>query len=484
MRKKGWRNLLGKAILIGVFVLITVSAWAVGPQDIEWDRPIPMVKRITGKGPVEVIPPEYNDYGVKLSGRKGMLTGYVLPEGWKEATKGVKKLVLTNSGGLPHDPATVLNAKIFEKMTGIHLEIIEMKDPLLWPKTLAVLMAKSTDVDIFYSTRSMLEIPHLSAAGWIYPVDELWTPEVQKLYPEKLLITIKGIDGKFYGSPFCLWAMHLYYRRSWLAKAGVTVPRTWQELVVASKKVDEWAKANVGPGNSGMVYAAGDPDQLHQIWSMTTFAQDKRIVQDGRVVIDPEAWKVMTDLWLKGGMSKESTEYLWSMAPEVFAKGKAGFIITGGVYMKMFANPEFGTGIQNDWDVTLLPAWEGIGIPARAVAGNDSWMINPYISPAKIAAAMLWFDYQRSYQAQFNELYLEGNESVMTMVYDHSAVKAEVEHPDLRRETVAAQIGEMYPPGMMEVLEIFKEYLHRVILGEMDADTAREKAQAEIDSIM
>ncbi|MFQ6066024.1 MAG: ABC transporter substrate-binding protein [bacterium] len=484
MKKKGSPSLLVGAILIISFALTVTTAWAVGPGDIKWDQPVPMVERITGQGPVEVIGPEYNDYGVTLAGKKGMLTGYQLPAGWKEAIGDVKKLVLTNSGGLPHDPATVLNAKIFEKLTGIHLDIIEMKDPLLWPKTLAVLMAKSTDVDIFYSTRSMLEIPHLSAARWIYPVDALWSPKVQELYPKKILTTIQGIDGRFYGSPFCLWAMHLYYRPSWLAKAAVTVPTTWQDLVVASKKVDEWAKASLGPGYAGMVFAAGDPDQLHNIWAQTTFSQGKRIMKDRRVIIDPEAWKMVTDLWLKGGMSKESTEYLWSMAPEVFAKGKAGFDITGGVYMKMFANPEFGTGIQGDWDVTLTPGWKGIGNRAVNVAGNDSWMINPFISPEKIAAGMLWFDYQRSYQAQFNELYLEGNESVMKAVYDHPSVKAEVEHPELREATVAAQIGELYPPGMMEVLDIFKEYLERVVLEGMDPTEARKKAQEEINTIM
>jgi ABC-type glycerol-3-phosphate transport system substrate-binding protein len=232
-----------------------------------------------------------------------------------------------------------------------------------------------------------------------------------------------------------------------------------------------------------MVHAGGDTDQLHQIWSMTTFPQDKRIMVDGKVVVDPDAWNMMTGLWTKGGMSKESTEYQWSSAPEVFAKGKAGFIITGGVYMKNFNNPEFGTGVQNDWDVTLLPAWEGVGKQGVAVAGNDSWMINVSISPEKKAAAMLWFDYQRSYQAQFNELYLEGNESVMKAVYDHPAVMKEVSRTDLRKATVAAQIGESYPPGMMEILDILKEYLHQVALGMESADAARTKAQAEIDSI-
>jgi maltose-binding protein MalE len=36
---------------------------------------------------------------------------------------------------------------------------------------------------------------------------------------------------------------------------------------------------------------------------------------------------------------------------------------------------------------------------------------------------------------------------------------------------------------MMEVLDIFKEYLHRVALGEMDSKAAYEAAQGEIDAI-
>jgi maltose-binding protein MalE len=210
----------------------------------------------------------------------------------------------------------------------------------------------------------------------------------------------------------------------------------------------------------------------------------KRIIVDGKVVIDPAAWELMTDLWLKGGMSIESLEYMWVDAPEVFAKGKAGFILTGGVYMKMFADPEFAGPIQGDWAVTINPAWEGVDIPGRAVAGNDAWMINPYIDPKKIAAAILWLDFQRSFVAAFNELYVEGNEAVVKAVYDHPAIIEEVENPELRKATVAAQAAELYPPGMMEVLDIFKEYLHEVALGELDPTEARIKAQEEIDKIV
>ncbi|MBD3304903.1 extracellular solute-binding protein [candidate division KSB3 bacterium] len=480
------KRVIWTILVMSVVVMYAATAFAAGPGDIQWNDPMPMAERIAAQGPVEEITADYDDYGVELSKRahnKAMLTGYVLPDGWKDAIGDVQELVLTNSGGLAHDPATVINAKIFEKLTGVHLNIIEMKDPLLWPKTLAVSMAKSTDVDIYYATRSMLEIPHLSAAGWILNVDVLWPEDVQALFPEKLLGAIQGPDGSFYGSPLALWNLFLFYRPSWLEQAGVEVPETWQELVVATKKVGDWAAENLGPGNAGMVYPAGDPDLLHHIWAMTTFSQGKRIVnEEGKVVLDPLAWQMITDLWLKGGMSQESVEYLWSTAPEVFAKGKAGFTITGGVYINMFADPEFGTGVQDDWGVTLVPAWEGVGEPGMAVAGNDSWMINPNISDEKKAAAMLWLDFERSYQAQFNELYLEGNESEVLGVYDHPKVQEDVSYPDLRIEAVQKQIGESYPPGMMDILSVFKEYLHRVALGmEDDPEAARQLIQEEID---
>lgn len=448
---------------------------------IDWDSPKSMADRVMGQGPVEDIPTAWNHAGVDFSGKKGMLSGYTLPDGWEEATEGVEKLISTNSGALTHDPATALNESIFEDMTGIELELIEMQDALLWPKSLSVAMAKSDDLDMFYATRSMLEIPHLSAAGWIHPTDDLWNDDVLQYYPGKMMGAVKGPDGHFYGTPYVIWGMFLFYRPSWLEGAGVDVPDTWQEMVPASKRVEEWAVSNLGHGHQGWVHAANDPDQIHQIWSMTVFSQDKMIVQpDGSVVMDKAAWDNMCAWWTEGGMSEQSLELLWSSSPEVFAKGKAGFILTGGVYMNMFKDPEFASAIEGDWAVTLLPAWEGVGKKGMAVAGNDSFMINTHIDDNQKAACMLWFDYIRSYQAQFNEPYVEGNESCVLDVYEHPDIIETVDYQDLRKETLAAQVGESYPPGMMEIIEVVKEYLHRVALGQMDADTAYAELSEQI----
>ncbi len=481
MKKKVVQLFLVGALLMSSFAASSLTSSAAGPGDIKWDQPVSLVERITGQGPLEVIPSELEGYGVKVAGKKGMLTGYQLPEGWKGAIGGVKRLVLLNSGSLAHDPATVLNAKIFEKMTGIHLELIEMRDELLWPKTLSVAMAKSTDVDLFYVDRGMMDIPHLSAPGWIYPVDALYPPEAQKLFSEGVLMSMKGIRGRFYATPLSLWSEYLFYRPSWLEKAGIEVPKTWQDVVVASKKLDEWAKVNLGSGYSGMVCAIGDPDSVYRLWTMITYAKDEKIVKEGKVTIDPEVWRLLTDLWVKGGTSKESVEYRWPDAPEVFAKGKAGLIIAGSVFMKKFGDPEYAGAIQGDWVVKPAPAWEGVDIQGRSLGEPDTWAINPSIAPEKKAAGMLWIDFARSYQAQFNELYVEGNESCMKAVYDHPVIKAEVEFPDVRGVAVANHMGETFPPQAPEVLEMVKEYLHKVVMGEIDPASALKKLQADID---
>jgi len=470
-------------IVFTCLTFITSSLVFADPSDINWNQPASVYQRITNQGPVEVVPSELEGYGVKLAGKKGMLTGYILPQGWKKAIGNVRRLVLTNSGSLVHDPATALNAKIFEKMTGIYMEFIEMKDELIWPKTLSAAMARSTDVDLFYIDRAMIDTSILAAAGWIYPVNELFPYNVQKLYPDGVLMSLRDKQGRFYSTPLTLWGEYLFYRPSWLEKAGVRVPSTWQELVDASKKLDIWAKRNLGSDYSGLIASLGDPDSVYRLWAMITYAKNEKIVRNEKVIVDPEVWNIMTDLWVKGGGAKESLEYRWPDAPEVFAKGKAGFIIAGSVFMKNFANPEYAKAIQGDWKVIPSPAWSGVGIRGRSLGEPDTWAINNFISPEKKAAAMLWIDFYRSYQAQFNELYVEGNESCMTPVYDHPMVKRDVGYTEVRASAVAEHKGESFPPHTEEALEMVKEYLHNVIMGKMDSASAFKKLQSDIDQM-
>ena len=471
------------ACILSTFTFAVASEVEEAEVTVDWNSPKSVHDRIIGQGPIEVIPRQLDTYGIKLEGKKGMLTGYTLPKDWKEAVGGVKKLVLTNSGSLVHDPATALNAAIFTQMTGIELEFIEMKDELIWPKTMSAAMAKSTDIDLYYVDRAMIDTSILAAAKWIHPVDELYPPDVQKLYPDGVLMSVSANDGHFYSTPLTLWGMYFFYRPSWLQKAGVAVPETWEELVTASRKLDDWVQANMGPGNAGMVTSIGDPDSVYLLWTMLNYSKDEKIVQNNKIILDPDVWNIMTGFWVDGGASPESIEYGWPDGPEVFAKGRAGLILAGSVFMKNFGNPEFAGAIQGDWKVLPSLAWEDVGIHGRCIGEPDCWAINNFISPENKAAAMLWVDFYRSYQAQFNELYVEGNESCMISVYDHPIVKREVEEPAIRAEAVAQHQGESFPPHTEEALDMVKEYLHKVVIGQIDQATALKELQESIDQM-
>ena len=89
--------------MLVVLVLLVVGSIGASAQEawklIDWNKPVPMVERLTGDQ-------------------------YILPEGWEEATKGVEKLVYYNSGGLAGDIATAINLELFEQKTGIQVEAV------------------------------------------------------------------------------------------------------------------------------------------------------------------------------------------------------------------------------------------------------------------------------------------------------------------------------------------------------------------------
>ena len=90
-------------------------------EKIDWNKPKPMAERLVADE-------------------------YVLPEGWKEATKGVKELVFFNSGGLKDDIATAIGMELFEKKTGIKMRALEVGSAFTFPKLLSVMTSKDPNV--------------------------------------------------------------------------------------------------------------------------------------------------------------------------------------------------------------------------------------------------------------------------------------------------------------------------------------------------
>src|SRR3954471_13544960 len=87
-------------------------------------------------------------------------------------------------------------------------------------------------------------------------------PKISKGQYVSSLVDAATVDGKLWGKPWYAGARGLIYRKDVLQKAGVAVPKTWDELLAASKAI----KAKV-PGISPMGYTGlSEHMYLPTIW--------------------------------------------------------------------------------------------------------------------------------------------------------------------------------------------------------------------------
>jgi len=478
----------GKIVIPLLIVIIIVMGAGITSQAkekkayelINWNKPVPMTERL-------------------LADR------YILPEGWEEATKGVKELVFFNSGSLKHDIATAIGMELFKQKTGISVKAIEVGGAYTFPKFLSVVTSKDPGIH-FAFIRAEVEYAQVASAGWAHRIDELWTPEVQKLYSPGLIDCLRW-DNHFYGSVNIVQYYVLYYRPSWLKAAGVKkVPETWEEVYEAAKKCREWAKKNLGPDYYGFTFGATKAGHIHiATLSALTYSQGERLLKGGRWNLDtPEfrnSWKYLINLIRDDIADVACLGYSWEDYQKVFGMGKAAMMLGYSVYTVKFSEfPE----VANDWAAVPPPKWDATQPDSNRIGyiNFDAYMINNFTDDKHKAAAMLFLDFYRSKEAGMYELLVEGNDSFLPAVYEDpeivnkvdwglakavakkigaaEPVKKGITIPEVRAASARTARIEALPPGAVYVSDILSEYLGKAVLEKMDADKALDEALSKI----
>ena len=440
-------------IAVSLLLIFGLCAGAVVAQPayelVKWNQPKPIHERIGG--------PEY-----------------ILPEGWKEAIAGVTKIKVSNFGALKHDPATVANAKRFEELTGIKVELLGWAEPPIVAKTVSIFAARSKSVDVLCYDHPTTYI-QMAVGGWLHPVDAIWDdPGAWKLYAPPVKEGLLAPDGHIYGSIGQTKTMMLFYRPSLVPKP----PETWVELRQIAKKVTT-------PKIWGFVFAAGGEMDIVYPLRDTIYSQGGRTVDMKRqlILIDtPEgrnAWKMLCDMVLTDKSAPTSVlEYDWMSASNMFAMGKAAMVMTHTVDANRFQDPGKAPGIEGDWAVAAPPKWDKT-MPDDYHASYfdiDGYMINKAIDDNQKAAAMLFVDFMRSYEASYRELIMEGNEAAVISVYDSPAAQ-KVPVPQGRKAAMSRAVLESFPPAGRALTDIMKEYFAYAITGKMSPMEAVEKCQ-------
>jgi len=159
------------------------------------------------------------------------------------------------SGAVGRDIATLrANLDRFEKLTGNKVSIIEMPSSStdqfaqyrLW------LSAHNADIDVYRT--DIIWAPQLAEHLVDLSKDEKARESAKDHFPT--IIQSQTVSGRLVALPYYADAPALFYRTDLLKKYGLSVPKTWDELTSAAKKIQHGERAAGNSNFHGYVFQA------------------------------------------------------------------------------------------------------------------------------------------------------------------------------------------------------------------------------------
>ncbi|MFB7449594.1 ABC transporter substrate-binding protein [Streptomyces sp. NPDC056194] len=306
--------------------------------------------------------------------------------------------------------------------------------------------------------------------GQIAPLDDVYGSARSDFNTNA--ISSVTVDGKLYGVKMIDDVIMLYYRKSVLAKAGITPPTTFDGLAAAAKALTTSKNKGLFVGNDGIGDSAGNA-----VWSNG----GDLVTPEGKVAFGtPQALEAITALKRlhddKSLLLGFTTDW-WD--PAAFTQGVVPMQWCG-----LWAMPAVQDALGDDFGVVPWPAFKAGGTPVVRVGGwtNCVNAKGKNLAAAKKFTQWLWVE-QKSLQQDFAESYgfhVPPRKSV--------AASAEKLSTGTAKETVglAEKYGK-HNPGTWDtaVSSAFNAAAAKIAGGDGDPATlladAVKKAQSEID---
>src|SRR5512142_1455070 len=168
-------------------------------------------------------------------------------------------------------------------------------------------------------------------SGALQPIDDLYqSAKLDTIIPASIVKGATLYGGKHYLVPFGYHYAGLFYNKKVLAKAGVTEPRTWNDLLAACKKLKAAGVAPIALGSKNRWPAQFWFDYL----LLRTAGPDyrARLMAGQAKYTDPEvqrAMKMWKELIDAGYFAKNPNADDWTDAADKVMKGEAGMTLMG-----------------------------------------------------------------------------------------------------------------------------------------------------------
>lgn len=389
----------------------------------------------------------------------------------------------------------------FEQQTGIKVNLEVLNEQQGFDKLQADLSSGAGNYDVFMT--DPLHNWQYAAANWVEPLDGYLenpavTPDdydVEDFVPgifsagrwNRELLSGLG-EGDLWALPINYESYNLTYRPSLLAKAGVDVPQTYDELLDAIPKLE----ASLGDNQHPVV------TRFDKYWDLTYLTMGSMLqsygvellTTDGEVGIATDASVEATDKFIdivKSGSPSDASAFTWYEVLQGMAGGRYSLAMDeADLFSATYENPD-ESAISDDVGYALIP--EG---PQGRKAGAWIWQVSMNANADDKGAAWTFMQWLTSADTLL-QTHLNGNMNpVRASAWDDPELSRMVEQwgaePGQYRDVVeaTAEIAEIrYPPHpeLTRALDIWAEAIQKSFF---DGKTREhlESARDEITRIL
>ncbi len=372
-----------------------------------------------------------------------------------------------------------INQMYMEENPNITVEFIQNPEggaDRVHDKLVTMLAAQDSSVDIFLT--DVIWPPEMAAAGFLQPLDEWFTKDMQKDYVPAM-IDAQTINGKVHGVPTLNDVGHMFYRKDILSDAGMEYPEYWSELVdiCTSLQTDDL----IGFINCYF------PDQqlmcnyVEYLWGKGGQFLDstgKQVKFTEKESVDAiQFMKDMKDKWeiLQPGV----TTMLLDDGRQIFTEGRAIFHRNWNYVWAMSETHE-ESKISGKTGVAVLPTFQGE--EHHTSLGGWSYSVNPYSENLEEAVKLVLFLGGPEIQ-KYRAIYGDRTPAYMPMLTDPEVQEV---HPVYKEWQKYADRAKSRPksPYYTQISDIFQRQLQEALIGNKSIDAAMAEAAKEIKPII
>lgn len=344
------------------------------------------------------------------------------------------------------------------------------------------LTAKSPTPDVF--AIDVIWAGEFAQRGWLEPLNDYLGEEAIAAYNPSFL-SAATVEGKVFAAPLYVDGTHLFYRSDLLEKYGIAVPKTWEEVISASKTVME------GEGNPqlyGFVSMWAKIEGLFMNWLSFINGNGASFFDvDGNVAVNsPEAiaaTQTMVDMLYEDRIVPDS---ILTMKPDdartLFQQGRAVFLMVQDfVYAPLSAAD---SPVAGKFDFTRNPYFEGHEDAHSTAMGGWLLAVNANSENKEEAAKLV--EYFTSYEAQLAAAIDENRAPGRTDVYAA---------PEMAEAALIQKFGENYAVGVVRpsattgnlyprVSEVMQTEVTNALHRQKTVEEALNDAAAQVNSIL